>query len=96
MKAEKSIDALTDEVEELLALLELHPSPDLDALRTRVADALRSARTAMARSKARARVKRYVGSIDHYVTTYPRLGFISGALLGGSIMYAAGLLRTRD
>lgn len=93
MKAEKSINALTDQVEELLGLLEMHPSPDIDAIRYRIEDALDSVRVAVARSHTGARIRRYASSIDRYVTGYPRLGFLTGALLGAGVVYLSGLRR---
>jgi ElaB/YqjD/DUF883 family membrane-anchored ribosome-binding protein len=92
MKAEKQINALTAEVDELLALLERHPSPDIDPLRSRIEDTLDSAKRAL-RPSVPARLGRYAVSLDHYVTGYPRLGFLTGLLLGGAIVYFAGLVR---
>jgi hypothetical protein len=34
-------------------------------------------------------------SLDRYVTGYPRLGFVTGLLLGGAIVHLAGLLRVK-
>ena len=93
MKAEMAVNTLTDQVEELLELLELHPSPDLEAVRSRVEEALHRARVAIDRSRMRARFKRYASSFDGYVTGYPRLGFATGALLGATIVYLFGLVR---
>jgi ElaB/YqjD/DUF883 family membrane-anchored ribosome-binding protein len=93
MKTDKAINSLTDQVEELLGLLELHPSPDLDAIRSRVEDAVDSVRVAINRSRVRARLKHYASSLDDYVTGYPRLGFVTGALLGAGLVYVFGRIR---
>jgi len=95
MKAEKQINALTTQVDELLALLERHPSPEIDPLRSRIEDTLDSAKRAL-RPSVPARLGRYAVSLDHYVTAYPRLGFMTGMLLGGAIVYFAGLARPND
>jgi ElaB/YqjD/DUF883 family membrane-anchored ribosome-binding protein len=95
MKAEKQINALTDQVDELLALLEGHPSPEIEPLRSRIEDTLRSTKHAL-KPSVPARLGRYAVSLDHYVTGYPRLGFVTGMLLGGAIVYLAGLVRPND
>lgn len=96
MKAEKSIDALADQVEELLAVLRRHPSPDFDDVSARVQDALDSAKHAIKRPSLPARLGKYANSVDHYVTGYPRLGFLTGIMLGGAIVHLASLVRPRD
>jgi ElaB/YqjD/DUF883 family membrane-anchored ribosome-binding protein len=93
MKAEKQINALTGQVDELLSLLERHPSPDIDPLRSRIEDTLDSTKRAL-KPSVPARLGRYAVSLDNYVTGYPRLGFLTGMLLGGAIVYLAGLARS--
>jgi len=92
MKAEKQINVLTAQVDELLSLLERHPSPDIDPLRFRMEDTLDAAKRALQPSVP-VRLGRYAVSLDHYVTGYPRLGFLTGMLLGGAIVYFARLGR---
>jgi ElaB/YqjD/DUF883 family membrane-anchored ribosome-binding protein len=94
MKAQKSINALADEVEELLAALRRHPSPDIDDVTARVQDALDSAKRAIKRPSLPVRLGKYANSVDHYVTGYPRLGFLTGMMLGGAIVHLASLVRS--
>jgi ElaB/YqjD/DUF883 family membrane-anchored ribosome-binding protein len=82
------------EVEELIAALADDPSPEVRELKRRVQDAVDSLETE--RRSATRRIRRFAASVDHYITGYPRLGFATGVLLGGLIVYAAGLLRPRD
>jgi ElaB/YqjD/DUF883 family membrane-anchored ribosome-binding protein len=95
MKAEKQINALTAQVDELLALLERHRSPEIDPLRSRIADTLDSTKRAL-KPSVPARLGRYALSLDRYVTGYPRLGFVTGMLVGGTIVYLAGLVRPSE
>jgi hypothetical protein len=96
MKAQKSINALADQVEELLAVLRRHPSPDIDIddVSVRVQDALDSAKRAIKRPSFPVRLGKYANSVDHYVTGYPRLGFLTGIMLGGAIVRLASLVRS--
>jgi ElaB/YqjD/DUF883 family membrane-anchored ribosome-binding protein len=96
MKSDKAIKVLTDQVQELLTLLESCPTPDTTHLRSRIEESLDSAQRAIARSKVRARLGRYAASVDHYVTGYPRLGFLTGIALGGALVYLAGGLRSQE
>jgi hypothetical protein len=98
MNAQKSIDALADQVEELLALLQRHPSPGTDEMSARVQrvqDTLDSAKHAIKRPSLPVRLGRYANSVDHYVTGYPRLGFLTGIMLGGTIVHLANWVRPR-
>ena len=94
MKAQKSINALADQVEELLAVLRRHPSPDIDDVSARVQDALDSAKHAIKRPSLPARLGKYANSVDHYVTGYPRLGFLTGIMLGAALVRLASLVRS--
>jgi len=94
MKARKSVNALADEVEELLAALERHScSAEVDETSARVQDALDSARHALKRPSVPVRLGRYARSVDNYVTGYPRLGFLTGVMLAGGLAYMVGLMR---
>jgi hypothetical protein len=93
MKARKTIDHLTDQVEELLGVLERHPcSADVEERSARVQDALDSARHAI-RPSFPVRIGRYANSVDNYVTGYPRLGFLTGIMIGGAVAYLAARVR---
>jgi ElaB/YqjD/DUF883 family membrane-anchored ribosome-binding protein len=94
MKAQKSINALADQVEELLAVLRRHPSPDIDDMSARVQDALDSAKRAIKRPSLPVRLGKYANSVDRYVTGYPRLGFLTGVMLGGAIVHLTSLVRS--
>jgi ElaB/YqjD/DUF883 family membrane-anchored ribosome-binding protein len=96
MTSVNAIQPLTDQVRELLTLLESCPTPDIAPLRARIEDSLDSAERAFDRSSVRARLGRYATSIDHYVTGYPRLGFLTGIALGGALVYVASAFRSRD
>lgn len=98
MKAQKSINVLANQVEELLAVLRRHPSPDIDEMSARVQrvqDALDSTKHAIERPSLPVRLGRYANSVDHYVTGYPRMGFLTGIMLGGAIVHLANLVRPR-
>ena len=93
MKARKSIDELTDQVEDLLDELERHPcSTEVEEKTARVQDALHSTRHAI-RPSLPVRLGRYANSVDNYVTGYPRLGFLTGVILGGAVAYLVALTR---
>jgi ElaB/YqjD/DUF883 family membrane-anchored ribosome-binding protein len=95
MKTEKTLNELADQVNELLPMLDRHPSPEIDELRARMEDTLGSAKRALRNSRVSDRIGRYAASLDRYVTGYPRLGFVTGLLLGGAIVHLAGLLRVK-
>jgi ElaB/YqjD/DUF883 family membrane-anchored ribosome-binding protein len=92
MKRVKSFTILADEVEELLDELQDAHGPEVQELRTRVEGALIAAKDAIGQqsSKASARIAQYAGSVDEYINDYPRLAFITGALIFGTIGYLAG------
>jgi ElaB/YqjD/DUF883 family membrane-anchored ribosome-binding protein len=90
MKDSKQLDALIQDVEELMTSLGDDQSPEVRELRRRVQDAIDSLE-AQRKSAAR-RIRRYAASVDRYITGYPRLGFATGVIVGGLIVYTAGLL----
>jgi ElaB/YqjD/DUF883 family membrane-anchored ribosome-binding protein len=96
MTSENAIHTLTDQVRELLTLLESCPTPDISHLRSRIEDTLDSAERAFDRSSVRARLGRYATSVDNYVTGYPRLGFLTGIALGAALAHVASAFRSRD
>jgi hypothetical protein len=69
-------------------------SPQVQELRRRVQDAVDSLDAQ--RNSAARRLRRYAVSVDRYITGYPRLGFATGIVVGGLIVYAAGLFSRRD
>jgi gas vesicle protein len=87
MNQSRHLSELINDVEELLAELSDEHSPQIDELRNRIKDTIRSVRPAVAR------VRRYAGAVDDYITGYPRLGFLTGLLIGGVIVYMAALIR---
>ena len=92
------LNQLADDVEELLAELGDPHSPEVRELRERVEDTLAAARRAVARRdpRATARLGQFAGSVDAYITHYPRLAFATGALFGGVIGYIAGVVGRKD
>jgi ElaB/YqjD/DUF883 family membrane-anchored ribosome-binding protein len=99
MKSAKTFAKLADDVEELLAELKDENGPEVQELRNRVEDALDAAKRAVARhnNHTGARIARYASSVDGYITDYPRLAFLSGAVIFGTIGYLAGAsARFRD
>jgi ElaB/YqjD/DUF883 family membrane-anchored ribosome-binding protein len=92
MKRVKSFTKLANEVEELLGELKDAHGPEVQELRNRVEDALIAAKRAIEQqsNKASARIAQYAGSVDEYINDYPRLAFIMGALVFGTIGYLAG------
>jgi ElaB/YqjD/DUF883 family membrane-anchored ribosome-binding protein len=94
MKDSKQLDSLIRDVEELIASLADEQSPEVRALKSRVQDAVDSLE-AQRKSAAR-RIRRYAASVDRYIVGYPRLGFATGVVVGGLIVYAAGLLSPKD
>jgi ElaB/YqjD/DUF883 family membrane-anchored ribosome-binding protein len=92
MNSTKALNALVNDVEELLAELSEAPGPVADEMRKRVEETIDSAKRAI-KSRGQstsARLTRYAGNVDRYVTTYPRLGFLTGIFLGGMVVYLAG------
>jgi ElaB/YqjD/DUF883 family membrane-anchored ribosome-binding protein len=99
MRSAKIFTKLADDVEELLGELKDENGPEVEELRNRVEDALEAARRAVARQNNHpgARIARYASSVDGYINDYPRLAFLSGALIFGTIGYLAGATaRLRD
>jgi ElaB/YqjD/DUF883 family membrane-anchored ribosome-binding protein len=93
MKDSKELESLIQDVEELIASLADDESPQVLELKNRVQDAVDSLE-ARQRSAVR-RIRRYAASVDRYITGYPRLGFATGVVIGGLIVYAAGLFNRR-
>jgi ElaB/YqjD/DUF883 family membrane-anchored ribosome-binding protein len=94
MKDSKELDSLIRDVEELIATLGNGQSPEVRELRGRVEDALDSIEAQ--RKSATRRIRRYAASVDRYITGYPRLGFATGVIVGGLIVYITGRLTPRD
>jgi len=94
MKDSEQLDSLIRDVEELIATLADDQSPQVRELRNRVEDAVDSLEAQ--RKSATQRIRRYAASVDRYITGYPRLGFATGVVVGGLIVYAAGLFSPRD
>ena len=94
MKDSKELDSLIRDVEELIATLGNGQSPEVRELRGRVEDALDSIEAQ--RKSATQRIRRYAASVDRYITGYPRLGFATGVIVGGLIVYITGRLTPRD
>jgi ElaB/YqjD/DUF883 family membrane-anchored ribosome-binding protein len=92
MKSAHTLNRLVNDVQELLVELSDEHSPQIEELRRRVEETIDSAKRAIAsrRVGAMARIGRYAGSVDGYITGFPRLGFLTGILLGGTIVYIAG------
>jgi ElaB/YqjD/DUF883 family membrane-anchored ribosome-binding protein len=94
MKDSKQLDSLIHDVEELIATLADDQSPHVQELKDRVQDAVDSLQAR--RKSATRRIRRYAASVDRYITGYPRLGFATGVVVGGLIVYMAGLFSPRD
>jgi ElaB/YqjD/DUF883 family membrane-anchored ribosome-binding protein len=94
MKDSKQLDSLIRDVEELIASLAGEQSPQVRELKDRVQDAVDTLEAR--RKSATRRIRRYAASVDRYITGYPRLGFATGVVVGGLIVYAAGLFSTKD
>lgn len=94
MKDSKPLDSLIEDVEELIAALADEQSPQVKELRRRVEEAVDSLEAQ--RKSATRRIRRYAASVDRYITGYPRLGFATGVVVGGLIVYMAGLLSPKE
>jgi ElaB/YqjD/DUF883 family membrane-anchored ribosome-binding protein len=94
MKRSESLDTLICDVEELLAALSDVQQPAIKELRCRIKNEIDSARSA--EESASARIGRYAKSVDHYITGYPRLGFLTGLAVGGLIVHGAGLFGSSE
>jgi ElaB/YqjD/DUF883 family membrane-anchored ribosome-binding protein len=90
----KSITRLMDDVQELLAELQDEHAPEVQELRDRVEASLNSAQRAIGKqgTQVAARLGQYASSVDGYITDYPRLAFLSGAVLFGTIGYLTGAM----
>ena len=97
MTPSRTLNNLISDVEELLAELGSEHGPHIDELRMRVAETIGSAKRAIAsqRTGVVARIGHYAGAADDYITAFPRLGFLTGILLGGMIVYVKGLGRSK-
>jgi ElaB/YqjD/DUF883 family membrane-anchored ribosome-binding protein len=94
MKESKQLDALIQDVDQLIATLADDRSPHVQELKRRVQDSVDSLEAQ--RKSATRRVRHYAASVDRYITGYPRLGFATGVVVGGLIVYMTGLLSPRD
>jgi len=83
MNESRHLSKLIDDVEELLTELNGEHNPDIDELRHRIKDTIGSIRAPVGR------VRHYAGAVDDYITGYPRLGFLTGLMIGGAIVYVA-------
>ena len=97
MNPSRALSKLVNDVEELLAELSDEHGAEMDELRTRVAQTIDSAKRALEsqRTGVVARVGHYAGSVDDYITGFPRLGFLTGVLVGGMIVYVRGLTSSK-
>ncbi|MGO9950143.1 MAG: hypothetical protein ACLPWG_25295 [Steroidobacteraceae bacterium] len=97
MKPSRALNKLVNDVEALLAALNDEHGPQIDELRNRVAQTIGSARRVIASQRPGlvTRIGDYAGSVDDYITGFPRLGFLTGILVGGMIVYARGLTSSR-
>jgi ElaB/YqjD/DUF883 family membrane-anchored ribosome-binding protein len=94
MKDAKQLDSLIQDVEELIATLGDDPSPHVQEMKGRVQDAVDALEAR--RKSATRRIRRYAASVDRYITGYPRLGFATGIVVGGLMVYMAGLFSRKD
>jgi ElaB/YqjD/DUF883 family membrane-anchored ribosome-binding protein len=94
MKDAKQLDSLIQDVEELIATLGDDPSPHVQEMKDRVQDAVDALEAR--RKSATRRIRRYAASVDRYITGYPRLGFATGIVVGGLMVYMAGLFSRKD
>jgi ElaB/YqjD/DUF883 family membrane-anchored ribosome-binding protein len=97
MNPSRTLNKLVNDVEELLAELSDVHDPQMDELRMRFAQTICSAKRAIAsqRTSVVARIGHYAGSVDNYITGFPRLGFLTGILVGGIIVYVRGLTSSK-
>jgi len=99
MKRVKTLNNLVTNVEELLIELKDEHGPEVQELRERVEDALAATKRAIRHQgdNAAARIGRYASSVDGYISDYPRLSFLTGACIFGTLGYLAGTMaRGRD
>jgi len=94
MKRVKTLTKLVNDVEELLSELKDEHGPEVQELRHRVEDALAPAKRAIDQhgDNATARIGRYASTVDGYINDYPRVAFLTGACIFGTIGYLAGTM----
>jgi ElaB/YqjD/DUF883 family membrane-anchored ribosome-binding protein len=96
MNASRTLNKLVNDLEELLIELRDEHSPQMDELRNRITQTIGSARAIVSqRTSVVERIGRYAGSVDDYITGFPRLGFLAGILVGGMILYVRGLTSSK-
>jgi ElaB/YqjD/DUF883 family membrane-anchored ribosome-binding protein len=97
MKPSRTLNKLVNDVEALLAALSDEHGPQVDELRNRIAQTIGSAKHAIAsqRPSMVARMGHYAGSVDDYISRFPRLGFLTGILVGSIIVYVRGLTSSK-
>ena len=93
MNQSRTLSNLIIEVEDLLTELDNEHGPHIDELRMRLARTIGSAKRAVARQRISVvtRIGQYARAADDYITGFPRLGFFTGILVGGMIVYVKGL-----
>jgi len=99
MKRVTTLTNLVNDVEELLSELKDEHGPEVQELRHRVEDALAPAKRAIYQQNdnATARIGRYASTVDGYINDYPRVAFLTGACIFGTVGYLAGTMaRDRD
>jgi ElaB/YqjD/DUF883 family membrane-anchored ribosome-binding protein len=92
MSAAGKLTKLVDNVEDLIAQLGDEQNPEVRELRDRVEDAIGSAKRAIAKQRVGAgkQIGHYASSVNSYIGDYPRLAFLTGALVFGTLGYLAG------
>jgi ElaB/YqjD/DUF883 family membrane-anchored ribosome-binding protein len=92
MRSSHKLHQLMMDVEELLAELSDEHSTEVVELRDRIEASLASTRRVVSdrKQEVRARVGQLAKSLDSYVTHYPRLAFVTGAVAAGFVGYIAG------
>jgi ElaB/YqjD/DUF883 family membrane-anchored ribosome-binding protein len=99
MKRVNTLTKLVNDVEELLGELKDEHGPEVEEVRARVEHALEATKHVLRqqRDNATARLGRYATTVEGYIQDYPRVAFLSGACIFGTIGYLAGAMgRTRD
>jgi ElaB/YqjD/DUF883 family membrane-anchored ribosome-binding protein len=93
MSSSRTLNNLINDVEDLLGELDNEHGAHIDELRMRIVQTIGSAKRAIAsqHTSVLARIANYAGSVDDYITGFPRLGFFTGILVGGIIVYVRGL-----
>jgi ElaB/YqjD/DUF883 family membrane-anchored ribosome-binding protein len=93
MNPSRTLNNLINDVEKLLKELDDEHDPHIDELRMRIRQTIGRAKRAIPsqRTGVVARIGHYAVSMDDYITGFPRLGFLTGILVGGMIVYVKGL-----